>query len=377
MLNGIQLPQKFAKKSCRSLLAMLLPGMTLTWLSSSFFIWAIITFPNGKGGGADTRRMPFLHALAIGSCLAPTDPVLAATIIKGRWAEKHVPPPLVHLVSGESGANDGLGYPFLFLSLYLIARVGGHGQHASNGGAAEAMAHFFGNTVGYVVLLGAFWGAVVGYASSKLMRLCRGMHYVDHESFFAFPVLLALLLIGTCGMAGSNDILASFVAGNVLSWDDWFRQSSAQDSFGSTFELFLNMALFIYLGAICPWDSFAPFFNGLPITPWSIPLWRLVCLAVAILALRRVPVVILLHQLRLLRPHVQSFRQAVFMGFFGPMGISSIFYLHEILRFCREDLTEEDGTLRPDAQSLYHTAQVIVWFIVTSSIVSLTSTCHM
>ena len=199
MLNGIQLPGKFAKNSFRSLLVMLLPGMTLMWLSSSFFIWAVIAFPNSEGDSADKHRMSFLHALAIGSCLAPTDPVLAATIIKGRWAEQHVPPPLVHLISGESGANDGLGYPFLFLSLYLIARVGGHGQYAdSRGGAAEAMAHFFGNTIGFVVLLGAVWGAVIGYASTKLMRLCRSMHYVEHESFFAFPVLLSLLLIGTC-----------------------------------------------------------------------------------------------------------------------------------------------------------------------------------
>jgi hypothetical protein len=173
-------------------------------------------------------------------------------------------------------------------------------------------------------------------------------------------------------MAGSDDILASFVAGNALSWDDWFRQSTAQDSFGSTFESFLNIALFLYLGATCPWESFAPFVNDLPITSWRIPLWRLVCLAMAILGLRRIPVVTLLYKLRLLQPHVQSLRQAVFMGFFGPMGVSSIFYLQELLRFCRKELTVEDGTLRPDAESLYHAARVIIWFIVTSSIVSTT-----
>ncbi|KAI6784831.1 uncharacterized protein J7T54_007924 [Emericellopsis cladophorae] len=375
ILAGIQLPPRFAKHAWRSMLTMLLPGMVCMWLISSLLVWAICVLPqSGEDSSTTTvRRMPFLHALAIGSCLAPTDPILASTIIKGRWADEHVPAPLAQIISGESGANDGLGYPFLFLALYLIAYVGGDGQYAATeGGASTAMAHFFGNTVAFVVLLGAVWGGLAGYVCAKVLRMARRLHYVDQESFFAFPVLLAIFLIGTCGLAGSDDILAAFVAGNALSWTDWFRHETANDSFGTTVDMFLNVALFIYLGAVCPWGSFQYVAaSGSPTMAAEavLPLWRLVCLALAILALRRLPVLLAFHKLGLLEPHVKTMRQAAFMGFFGPMGVSSIFYVHEILRFCRKDLSGDDGTLRPDVQYLPRAAETIVWFIVTCSIV--------
>ena len=41
--------------------------------------------------------------------LRPTDPVLAASIVRGRYAEKHVARNVRDIVSAESGANDGLG----------------------------------------------------------------------------------------------------------------------------------------------------------------------------------------------------------------------------------------------------------------------------
>lgn len=85
-----------------------------------------------------------------------TNPVLASTIVKGRWADQHAPAPLVQLISGESGANHGLGFPFLYLSLYLIELVGGHGQNSdAEGGARAAMTHVFSNTMGYMLILGA------------------------------------------------------------------------------------------------------------------------------------------------------------------------------------------------------------------------------
>ncbi|KFA46899.1 hypothetical protein S40293_03649 [Stachybotrys chartarum IBT 40293] len=369
LISGVQLPERFLARSWTSMLVMLLPGMILMWLMSAILIWGICVLEDDTGEHGGGRRMPFLHALAIGSCLAPTDPVLASTIIKGRWADQHVPAPLAQIISGESGANDGLGYPFLFLALYLIAYVGGSSQGpALEGGPSMAMSLLFGNTIAYVVVLGVIWGAVVGYASAKLLRLCRSLHYVDHESFFAFPILFAIFLIGTCGMAGSDDILAAFVAGNALSWDGWFRRNTSEDSFASTFELFLNLALFIYLGATCPWDIFHTTSSNF--TQWHIPLWRLACVAIAILVLRRLPMLLIFYKTGLLRRHVKTIGQAAFMGFFGPMGISSIFYLQEILRFSRERLSDQDGGGMSSAgQELFQTARQVVWFVITSSIV--------
>lgn len=61
----------------------------------------------------------FLSSLTIAACLTPTDPVLAAAVVGGKWADKHVPAHIRHLLAAESGCNDGVAFPFLFISLYL------------------------------------------------------------------------------------------------------------------------------------------------------------------------------------------------------------------------------------------------------------------
>jgi sodium/hydrogen antiporter len=40
-------------------------------------------------------------------------------VLGGKFATKHVPLNLRHVLSAESAANDGLAYPFLSISLYL------------------------------------------------------------------------------------------------------------------------------------------------------------------------------------------------------------------------------------------------------------------
>jgi len=56
----------------------------------------------------------------VAACLTPTDPILAAAVVGGKWANKHVPEHIRHLLAAESGCNDGAAFPFLFISLYLI-----------------------------------------------------------------------------------------------------------------------------------------------------------------------------------------------------------------------------------------------------------------
>jgi sodium/hydrogen antiporter len=77
------------------------------WFVSAAFIYALI--PN----------LSFLSSLAIAACLTPTDPILAAAIIGGKYADKHVPAHIRHLLAAESGSNDGAAYPFLYFALYL------------------------------------------------------------------------------------------------------------------------------------------------------------------------------------------------------------------------------------------------------------------
>ena len=62
----------------------------------------------------------FLSSLVVAACLTPTDPILAAAVVGGKYADKHVPAHLRHLLAAESGCNDGAAFPFLFIAIYLI-----------------------------------------------------------------------------------------------------------------------------------------------------------------------------------------------------------------------------------------------------------------
>ena len=57
------------------------------------------------------------------ACLTPTDPILAAAVVGGKYAEKHVPVHIRHLLAAECGCNDGAAFPFLFISLYLTTNA--------------------------------------------------------------------------------------------------------------------------------------------------------------------------------------------------------------------------------------------------------------
>ncbi|KAK6380704.1 uncharacterized protein PV06_09865 [Exophiala oligosperma] len=343
VLAGVQLPSRYLYTEWRSLALLLGPGMTLMWLSASLLIWAMVP------------HLSFLHALAVGACVTPTDPVLSNSIVKGKFADKNIPKPLQKIIIAESGANDGLGYPFLFLALYLIkyTQMGGAGQ---SGGAGKAIGYWFGETWGYTILLSVLYGVAVGWLAKELLHYAEEKKFVDRESFLVFAITLALFITGTCGMIGSDDVLACFVAGNVFTWDDWFRLETADDSLQPTIDMLLNISVFIWFGAVCPWAEFR--------TTDVIPLYRLVLLGILILLFRRVPMVFAMHK----KIHeIEEVQQAAFVGFFGPIGVSAIFYLYISLEFL--DGVTVDGEVREDAARLQEVMRVVIWFLAICSIV--------
>ena len=62
-------------------------------------------------------------------------------------------------------------------------------------------------------------------------------------------------------------------------------------------------------------------------------------------------------------------RQALYVGFFGPIGVSAIFYLYITLDFLRKNITV-DGEIRPDAEYLMKVVNIVVWFLVICSVVN-------
>lgn len=121
----------------------------------------------------------------------------------------------------------------------------------------------------------------------------------------------------------------------------------------------LNVAVFVWFGAVCPWHSFNH--NSI------VPIYRLIPLGILILLVRRPPVLFLLHKLI---HQTERWRQATIVGFFGPIGVGAIFYLSVSQEFLRTEMLDENGNEREDAVRLRETMTVVIWFLVVCSIVS-------
>ncbi|WWC58656.1 uncharacterized protein I303_101200 [Kwoniella dejecticola CBS 10117] len=332
LFTGIALPAKFLKKEWLSLATLLGPIMTTAWFISSLLIWGLIP------------GLTFLESLVIGACVTPTDPVLSNAICKGRFAEKHVPLHVRNIIVAEAGANDGLGFPFLFMGLYLILiDEPTHPVHNIGGAIGE----WFYNIVFYQVMLACIIGTGVGFLARCVLKFAKTRQLIDHESFLSFGVALTFFTLGWVGIIGSDDILCCFVVGNSFTWDDWFRLETEDHGFQDVIDQLLNSAIFLYVGAILPWADFGRF----GITPW-----RLVVLGILIMLCRRLPWVWALSRWI---PALRTTRESVFAGFFGPIGVGAIFYVQVAL-----EVIPEDGT----REQLRQVILPVVYFLVLTSV---------
>lgn len=138
---------------------------------------------------------------------------------------------------------------------------------------------------------------------------------------------------------------------------DWFRLETLDDSLQPTIDMLLNLAIFMWFGAVCPWQQFAH--NDI------IPIYRLIALGILILLFRRLPFIFLVHKFI---PQIEELTHAAFVGFFGPIGVGAIFYLSVSRQFLLEEITV-DGAPRPDAVKVANVTYIVVWFLVICSIV--------
>ena len=168
VIAGFRLPAKYQLYKWKEMALCLLPVMTTMWLCTTLCMLATIP------------KISLLAALVIGSCVTCTDPILSQAVANGPFADKFVARELRDIISSEAGANDGFGFPFLMLAVYLIrhADVPGAGEAAGEevgrlgGGVGKALSEWVLETWLYIVLLSVVYGVVVGYGSGKAIKYC-------------------------------------------------------------------------------------------------------------------------------------------------------------------------------------------------------------
>jgi sodium/hydrogen antiporter len=282
MAVAIRYPSSDVRKQWAPVLLLLLivmPGMAAI---SSGLVWLIM-------------GLPIATALLVGTAIAPTDPVLASSAITGDAAEQDLPARNRQILSLESGSNDGLALPLVLLAVALAGPLS----------FPHAAAEMTWQVVGAILA-----GALIGWVGGRSLRLGEKRGAAESGPVLFFTIVLALGILGIAGLMKLDGILAVFAGGLAFNLASSGADRTSEVPIDESINRFGVLPLFVLLGAALPWEQ------------WSHLGWSGPILVVAVLALRRVPLILLLR-----RPLHLQMPDALYLGWFGPVGVSALFYL--------------------------------------------------
>jgi len=238
--------------------------------------------------------LSLLEIAVLATMLAPTDAALGKAVV----TNEDVPDPIRQGLNVESGLNDGICVPILFLFLSLL-RGDGEDQAPWLTGLA-----LFVEEVGIGVLTGSVL-AVVGVA---LLRFCRQLGWLSPTWRKITVIALAFACFGTAQVLGGSGFIASFAGGLLFGGllKPYHEELlGAAEGIGDTF-------------ALLTWVLFGSAVVGKAVGNFS---WPAVIYAVlSLTVIRMLPVYLVATGLG------YSNESKLFLGWFGPRGLASIVF---------------------------------------------------
>jgi NhaP-type Na+/H+ or K+/H+ antiporter len=263
---------------------MLLVGMPLAILLGVVF--GLYLFPD----------VSLFELCVLATILAATDAALG----KGVITNKDVPPRIREGLNAESGLNDGLAVPILFVFLALATGTGGE-QQDSNWLAITLVVRELG--IGLIV------GLSLTAVGATFARLCYDKGWFSDIWMQVLVVALALACFAAAQSLHGSGYIAAFVGGLLfgrLAGDSTHQMVQAGEGIGEL----LAMATWIMFGAAVVGSAW------LEIT-WPVFVYSLLSLTV----IRVLPMLVALIG------SGESLESKLFLGWFGPRGLASIVFI--------------------------------------------------
>lgn len=327
--SGIELPAKYIKTHRRGVALLLGPNMVAGWLICTAIIYFVL--------GLNLK-----YCLIVAACLTPTDPVLSASVLGEARFSQRIPKRLRHILSAESGCNDGSAFPLIYAGLYiLLAPSFGNG-----------LKEWVINVIIWQCGFGILCGIIIGLVANRSLRFSEKRGYTQESTLFVFYFLLAILCVGVGATLGLDDFLVCFSAGQAFCWDGWFAAKTHKMKLPSIIDLLTNTTMFVYFGSIIPWQSFND----------NLSPGKLVLVSFLVLLIRRIPAIL---ALKPFISEIHTWSEALFAGHFGPMGVAAIFLAMEARARLETGTSEVLPHPPDDINEPYYVVIQQVWPIVS------------
>ena len=235
-----------------------------------------------------------LEIAILATMLAPTDAALGKAVVTA----ESVPANIREGLNVESGLNDGICVPILFILLALAERTAGAGETTMM--ALRLVTQSIG--------IGAAIGVGLTYCGVGLLKMCADRGWIT-ETWRQLPVpALAVTCFAVAQWLGGSGFIACFVGGLLfggLEKQHKHRLLLAAEGTGDT----LALITWVVFGAVVVGQSIGAF-------NWEVVLYALLSLTVV----RMLPVFLALGGMPLRTD------EKLFMGWFGPRGLASIVF---------------------------------------------------
>lgn len=289
---ALRLPKREFLHHLKSYVILLGALMPLMWISTGLIVWLVLD-------------LPFWIAMLIGAILTPTDPIVASAVVTGPVAERFLPTRLRDTLWAESGANDGLAYPFVALPLLILASS-----------FSDSIGEWIYRTVLYETVVASLIGAAIGYGAAYLLMWAERRHTIEKESFKTFTLALSITTLGATTLVGTKGLLGVFVAGVIFHMVIGKNEDDELEPIQGALDHFFTIPVFTLIGLT------------IPLSEWIDLGWSAIVLVVGVVLFRRLPAMLLVSRWV---GTLKTWPDVLFIGWFGPLGIGALYYAAYVL----------------------------------------------
>ena len=237
--------------------------------------------------------LTLLEIAILATMLAPTDAALGKAVV----TNETVPDNIREGLNVESGLNDGICVPILFIFLVLVSE-------GVQGGTAMIALKLVTEAIG----IGVVVGVGLTFLGVRLLALCADKGWVT-ESWRQLPVpALAVTCFAVAQWLGGSGFIACFIGGMLFGGLEKHHKHKLLLAAEGTGDI-LALITWVTFGAVVVGQSIGSF-------SWQVVMYALLSLTIV----RVLPVFLVLTGMNLRAD------EKLFMGWFGPRGLASIVF---------------------------------------------------